>query len=53
MYDTHILTDVGCRNTQEKELKTGYALNLTINYYRGLAAVLCGLDFPGGGWQSD
>lgn len=42
MYDTHILTDVGCRNTWEKGRKTGYAVNLTINYYRGLP--LCCVD---------
>jgi hypothetical protein len=36
MYDTHILTDEGCRSVWEDGKKTGYAVNLTINYYRGL-----------------
>lgn len=36
MYDTHILTDVGCRNVWEHGKKVGWQVNLTINYYRGL-----------------
>jgi hypothetical protein len=42
MYDTHILTDVGCRSVWEHGKKTGYCVNLTINYYRGLP--LCCVD---------
>ena len=42
MYDKHILTDEGCRSVWENGRKTGYALNLTINYYRGLP--LCCVD---------
>ncbi|MEJ2758329.1 MAG: DUF6379 domain-containing protein [Anaerolineales bacterium] len=36
MYDTHILTDVGCRSVWERGKKVGYCVNLKINYYRGL-----------------
>ena len=36
MYDTHVLTDVGCRSVWEHGKKVGYAVNLRINYYRGL-----------------
>lgn len=36
MYDKHILTDIGCRSVWELGKKVGYAVNLTINYYRGL-----------------
>lgn len=36
MYNTHILTDEGARNVWEKGRRVGYALNLRINYYRGL-----------------
>lgn len=36
MYDKHILTDEGCRSVWENGRKIGYAVNLTINYYRGL-----------------
>lgn len=42
MHDTHILTDVGCRNEWENGRKVGYAMNITINYYRGLP--LCCVD---------
>lgn len=42
MYDTHILTDVGCRSIWEHGKKIGYCVNLTINYYRGLP--LCCVD---------
>jgi hypothetical protein len=42
MYDTHILTDQGCRSIWDHGKKVGYALNLTINYYRGLP--LCCVD---------
>lgn len=42
MYDTHILTDVGCRSIWEHGKKVGYCVNLTINYYRGLP--LCCID---------
>ena len=42
MYDQHILTDEGCRSIWEHGQKTGYAVNLTINYYRGLP--LCCVD---------
>ena len=42
MYDTHILTDIGCRSVWEHGKKTGYAVNLKINYYRGLP--LCCVD---------
>jgi len=42
MYDTHILTDIGCRSVWEHGRKTGYAVNLKINYYRGLP--LCCID---------
>jgi len=36
MYETHILTDVGCRSVWESGKKVGYAVNIKINYYRGL-----------------
>ena len=36
MYDAHILTDKGCRSIWEHGKKTGYAVNITINYYRGM-----------------
>jgi len=36
MYNTHILTDEGARNVWEHGKRVGYALNLRINYYRGL-----------------
>lgn len=36
MYKNHILTDVGCRSIWERGKKTGYCINLKINYYRGL-----------------
>lgn len=42
MYDTHILTDVGCRSIWEHGKKTGYCVNIKINYYRGLP--LCCID---------
>lgn len=42
MYDTHILTDVGCRSLWEHGKKTGYCVNIKINYYRGLP--LCCID---------
>ncbi|MGI6326096.1 MAG: C-glycoside deglycosidase beta subunit domain-containing protein [Saccharofermentanales bacterium] len=42
MYDKHILTDEGCRSVWENGKKVGYAVNLTINYYRGLP--LCCVD---------
>jgi hypothetical protein len=42
MYDTHILTDHDCRSIWEHGNKVGYAVNLTINYYRGLP--LCCVD---------
>lgn len=42
MYETHILTDEGCRSIWEHGKKTGYALNIRINYYRGLP--LCCID---------
>ena len=42
MYDTHILTDEGCRSVWENGRRVGYAVNLTINYYRGLP--LCCVD---------
>ena len=42
MYDKHILTDEGCRSIWENGQKTGFAVNITINYYRGLP--LCCVD---------
>ncbi len=42
MYDTHILTDVGCRSLWEHGKKVGYCVNIKINYYRGLP--LCCID---------
>lgn len=36
MYDKHILTDEGCRSIWEHGRKTGYCVNIKINYYRGL-----------------
>ncbi len=36
MYDPYILTDVGSRNVWTAGKKVGYAVNITINYYRGL-----------------
>lgn len=36
MYDTHILSDEGCRSVWERGRKTGFCVNLKINYYRGL-----------------
>jgi len=42
MYDQHILTDEGCRSIWENGRKTGFAVNLKINYYRGLP--LCCVD---------
>lgn len=36
MYNTHILTDEGARSVWENGKRTGYAMNLRINYYRGL-----------------
>ncbi len=42
MYDTHILTDVGCRSVWEHGKRVGYSVNLKINYYRGLP--LCCVD---------
>jgi len=42
MYDQHILTDEGCRSVWEHGRKTGFAVNLKINYYRGLP--LCCVD---------
>ncbi len=42
MYEAHILTDVGCRSVWEDGRKTGFAVNLKINYYRGLP--LCCVD---------
>lgn len=36
MYDPYILTDVGSRNIWTAGKKEGYAVNITINYYRGL-----------------
>jgi hypothetical protein len=42
MYDQHILTDQGCRSVWAHGKKVGYAVNLTINYYRGLP--LCCVD---------
>ena len=36
MYAAHMLTDIGCRSVWEKGKKVGYAVNLKINYYRGL-----------------
>ena len=42
MYDTHIISEVGARSVWEKGKKVGYAVNLKINYYRGLP--LCCVD---------
>ena len=42
MYDAHILSEVGARSVWEHGKKTGYAINITINYYRGLP--LCCVD---------
>ena len=42
MYETHILTDAGCRSVWEAGKKIGYAVNIKINYYRGLP--LCCVD---------
>lgn len=42
MYDTHILSEAGARSVWEKGKKIGYALNIKINYYRGLP--LCCVD---------
>lgn len=42
MYDTHVLTDHDCRSIWEHGKKVGYAVNLKINYYRGLP--LCCVD---------
>ena len=42
MYDKHILTEVGARSVWENGKKYGYAVNITINYYRGLP--LCCVD---------
>lgn len=42
MYDQHILTDEGCRSVWENGRKVGFAVNLKINYYRGLP--LCCVD---------
>lgn len=36
MYDKHILTEVGARSVWENGKKVAYAVNITINYYRGL-----------------
>ncbi len=36
MYATHLLTDTGCRSLWENGKKTGFCLNIRINYYRGL-----------------
>lgn len=36
MYNAHVLTDVGCRSIWEEGKKTGYCVNLKINYYRGM-----------------
>ncbi len=36
MYETHLLTDVDCRSMWEHGKKTGYCVNIRINYYRGL-----------------
>jgi hypothetical protein len=36
MHELHILTDVGCRSVWESGKKIGYAVNIKINYYRGL-----------------
>jgi hypothetical protein len=42
MYDTHILTDVGAMNIWADGKPEGFAVNITINYYRGLP--LCCVD---------
>ena len=42
MYEKEILTDIGCRNIWENGKKVGYAVNIKINYYRGLP--LCCVD---------
>lgn len=42
MYDTHVLTEHDCRSVWEDGKKVGYAINLKINYYRGLP--LCCID---------
>ena len=42
MYDTHILSETGARSIWEHGKKTGYAVNISINYYRGLP--LCCVD---------
>jgi len=42
MYDTHILSDTGARSVWEHGRKVGFAVNITINYYRGLP--LCCVD---------
>lgn len=36
MYDPYVLSEVGSRNVWEAGKKVGYAVNLKINYYRGL-----------------
>ncbi len=36
MYDPYILTDIGSRNVWEAGKRVCYAVNITINYYRGL-----------------
>ena len=42
MYGAHILSETGARSVWESGKKTGYAINITINYYRGLP--LCCVD---------
>ena len=42
MYDTHILSEVGARSVWEHGKKIGYAINITINNYRGQP--LCCVD---------
>lgn len=42
MYDNCFLTDHDCRSIYEHGRKVGYAVDLTINYYRGLP--LCCVD---------
>lgn len=42
MYDKHILSEAGARSVWDNGKKVGYAVNLTINYYRGLP--LCCVD---------
>ncbi len=36
MYEPYMLTESGCRSIWQAGHRTGYCVNLTINYYRGL-----------------